>query len=658
MSRINRGLGRRPEPIREALRPDRATRWTLVLTSGLVNVLTLTGSLFMMQVYDRVLGSQSVPTLVGLALIAIFAYVLQGNLEAMRQRILVLLSEKFDSEIGPRVASANLQLALRSVGTSQPAIRYARQVEDLRAFVAGPGPIAALDLPWLPIYLFVVFILHWSLALAIVVAACFLVWLTVMTERRSRTPAMAAQEAAQRRAAEADVGLRNAEAIQAMGMRSSFMRRWTELHESYLGAQRAASFAVGGFTVAARTSRLMLQSVVLGLGAYLAIQGVISAGAIIAASILSARALAPIDQAIAAWKPFVAAREAYKSLTDLLVAAGNQREPLALDPPKSALAVADLMMTVPVPAPPPGVNPPPGQSVERTVLQGVKFGLSAGDSMAIIGPSASGKSTLARALVGVWTPRMGTVKLDGATLDQWSPERLGRHIGYLPQDVQLFDGTIAENIARFDPDAADDEIIAAARAAAFHDYILQTGGYDRRIGPSGASLSAGQRQRLGLARALYGNPFLVVLDEPNSNLDIEGKAALQSAIEGLTARGGIAVIVSHDTSILDSVKYVLALDRGRQVAFDTSAVVLERLGLRKPAASPAPVVKAPPPSSPPVHAQSAAKAGSPVAPRTATTTGQQFVGPRFVLQSATRPPRKPADSPPSTGTRELDRGDH
>lgn len=656
MSRISRGLGRRPDPIREALRPDRATRWTLVLTSGLVNVLTLTGSLFMMQVYDRVLGSQSVPTLVGLALIAVFAYVLQGSLEAMRQRILVLLSEKLDAEIGPRVASANLQLALRSVGTSQPAIRYARQVEDLRAFISGPGPIAALDLPWLPIFLIVVFILHWSLALAIVVAGLFLVWLTVMTERRSRAPAMAAQDAAQRRAMEADVGQRNAEAIHAMGMRPSFMRRWTELHESYLGAQRAASFAVGGFTVAARTSRLMLQSIVLGLGAYLALQGIISAGAIIAASILSARALAPVDQAIAAWKPFVAAREAYTSLTNLLVAVGNEREPLALDPPTSSLAVTDLMMTVPVPSPPPGVNPPPGQSVERTVLQGVKFTLSAGDSMAIIGPSASGKSTLARALVGVWTPRMGTVKLDGATLDQWSPERLGRHIGYLPQDVQLFDGTIAENISRFDPDAAHDGIIRAARAAAFHDYILQTGGYDRRIGPSGASLSAGQRQRLGLARALYADPFLVVLDEPNSNLDLEGKAALQSAIEGLTARGGIAVIVSHDASILDSVKYVLALDRGRQVAFDASAVVLERLRLGVPPAAPDPSVRTTQSPLPHAQAQAAARAGGP-ASRTAST-GQQFVGPRLVLQSATRSTRKPADVPTSSGGREPDRGDN
>ena len=655
MSRASRGFDPKTNPIKQALRPDGRTRLTLILTSGLVNLLTLTGSLFMMQVYDRVLGSQSVPTLIGLSIIALFAYLLQGILDAMRTRILVLISEGFDAEIGPRVASANLLLALRSPTGSQQAIRNARHVEEIRAFVAGPGPIAALDLPWLPIYLLVVFVLHWSLAFTIVVAAVFLVWLTFMTEKRSREPAMAAQEAAQRRAADADASVRNTEAVHSMGMRQALLERWRTLHETYLGAQRAATFSIGGFAIAARTSRMMLQSIVLGLGAYLAIKGEISAGAIIAASILSARALAPIDQAIAGWKPFVAAREAYKTLTAVLRVAEGQKAPLELKPPHETLTVADVTMTVPTAVAPGSPPPPPGQVAERTVLQGVRFQLKKGDTLAIIGPSASGKSTLGRALVGVWQPRMGAVKLDGAALDQWSLDKLGAHIGYLPQDVQLFDGTIAENISRFQPEANPEQVVAAAQAAGFHEHVLQIGGYDRRVGPSGTHLSAGQRQRLGLARALYGKPFLVVLDEPNSNLDIDGKNALQKAIEGVSAREGIVVIIAHDLAVLDVVDHVLALDRGQQIMFDKRDVVLQKLGISinrpAPGSQPRP---ARPGSGPTINGTATPINTAPTVVRrdrgdvhAGPTVGQggqsgKFEGPKFVLQSG---PPKHHDAP-------------
>ena len=291
-------------PVWDAIRPDRRTRLTLVFTSGLINVLTLTGSLFMMQVYDRVLGSQSVTTLIGLCAIALFAYVLQGVLESMRTRILVLISERFDAEIGPQVTAANLAQSIRSATGLQDAQRNTRHVEAVRAFIAGSGPLAAFDLPWLPIYLLTTYILHWSLAATIVGAALFLMLLTFLTERRGSGPSRAAQEALGRRTLDAEATLRNAEAAIANGMRGALLARWNLLHERFLDAQRAATFTIGGFSIAARTARMVLQSLVLALGAYLAIKGLISSGAIIAASILSARALAPIDQAIASWRPF------------------------------------------------------------------------------------------------------------------------------------------------------------------------------------------------------------------------------------------------------------------------------------------------------------------------------------------------------------------
>ena len=551
---------------------------TLLLSSGLINILTLTGSLFMMQVYDRVLGSQSVETLVALSAIAIFAYVMQGILDGYRGRILVLMGEKFDAEIAPKVNAANLFLTLRSSNGAIEAQRNSRHVEALRAFIAGPGPVAACDLPWLPIYLIVAFILHWSLALTIVLAAVFFTWLTYMTDRASKTAGREAIEAGVRRSQEADSALRNAEVAQSMGMRKALAARWADLNDKYLLAQRNVTYSVSGYTITSKTSRMLLQSLMLGLGAFLAIKGQISAGAIIAASIMSTRALAPIDQAIGSWKPFVAARDGYRALEDLFRRIGTEGAQFELQPPKRSLTVTDLVVAIPPIFTPLG-QPVPAAQQERIALQGVRMSASAGEMVCVMGPSASGKSTFGRALVAIWRIRSGSVKLDDAPIEQWSPDVLGPHIGYLPQDVQLFDGTIAENISRFDANATDAKVLAAAAAAEFDKHVLSIGGYDRRVGPSGAHLSAGQRQRLGLARALYGDPFLVVLDEPNSNLDTEGEAALLRALLGVKARGGIAVVIAHNLKVLEVADLVLYLDQGQPVVFGDRDKALKHLKL-------------------------------------------------------------------------------
>jgi ATP-binding cassette, subfamily C, bacterial len=579
MSSSTSRLGARSSPVWDALRPSGTVRTALVVSSGLINILTLTGSLFMMQVYDRVLGSQSFETLIGLSLIALFAYVVQGILDGYRGRLLVLMGEKFDAEIAPKVNAANMTLTLRTANGAQEAQRNSRHVDAIRAFVSGPGPVAICDLPWLPIYLIVAFIMHWSLALTIVLAALFFMWLTYMTDKRSKEPARAALEMAVKRAQESDSALRNVEAAHAMGMRATLASRWQTMNDTYLLAQRRTAFASSGFGITAKTSRMILQSLMLGLGAVLAIKGQISAGAIIAASIMSTRALAPIDQAIGAWKPYIAARDAYKALDDLLRRMGKEPEHFQLPAPAATLTVADITVTVPPALPPAGQMQATPTVADRIALQGVRLEVKAGDAVCVIGPSASGKSTLGRALVGVWRPRAGSIRFDGAPIEQWSSDTLGQHIGYMPQDVQLFDGTIAENIARFSTDATDAKVLAAAQAAGFDEHVRVIGGYDRRIGPGGAHLSSGQRQRLGLARALYNDPFLVVLDEPNSNLDAAGEAALLSALKGVKARGGIVVVIAHNLKVLEIASHVLALEQGQMLAFGGRDKVLAHLKL-------------------------------------------------------------------------------
>ena len=543
--------------------------------SALSNVLMLTGALFMLEVYDRVLPSRSVPTLVALCVLAAILFTFQALLDAVRARLLVRIGGHIDNQIGPRVYGATVSM----VKTGQDAQQPLRDLDAIRSFVSGPGPTALFDLPWVPLYLVICFAFHFLIGITALCGAIILVALTLLSEALSRAPVRqaVAQSAARSRLVESS--RRNAESIIAMGMTDRFLARWSELGRNYLTQQTRANDVAGGIGAAGRALRTALQSGVLAVGAYLVINQQATAGVIIASSILSARALAPVDLAISHWRSFVGARQARERLNKLLVLLPELRNPTSLPKPQRGLTVDNVSA-----APP---------DVQRAVVHEVTFSLKAGNGLGVIGPSASGKSSLARVLVGLWTPARGAVRLDGATLDQWVPDELGRHVGYLPQDVELIEGTVAENISRFDPNATSEAIIAAAKAAGVNELVLSLPqGYDTEIGEQGSALSAGQQQRVALARALYGDPFLVVLDEPNSNLDAEGDEALTQAIRGARARGAIVVVVAHRPNVLSGVDHVLALNGGRQQAFGPRDEVLAKVLRRDPVVSAPKVVQA------------------------------------------------------------------
>jgi PrtD family type I secretion system ABC transporter len=535
----------------------------IAVMSGLINILMLTGSIFMMQVYDRVLASHSVPTLVALAIIAVLAYVFQGWLDAIRARILTLIGERIETEVGPKLHVAVLDLPLRSQRAGGETLQPFRDLDAVRGFLSSPGPAALFDLPWMPIYLAFIFFLHPVLGWVTVAGAVFLLLLTISTEATSRAPTKAALEAQSQRNALADAAQKGAEAVRAMGMQKEMSRRWQKAQTDSLKAHRALNFGTGGLSAVARTFRMVLQSAMLGLGAYLAIHNEISAGAIIAASILSARALSPIDQVIGSWKGFIAARQSNHRIAELLSHYPDDPPPFTLPAPTATLAVEGLVVAAP--------------GSRQPIVRRASFTLKAGQGLGIIGTSASGKTSLIRALIGVWQPLAGKVTMDGASIDQWDAEVLGASIGYLPQDVQLFDGTIAENISRFRPDADPGLVIEAATQAGFHKSVVGfPDGYNTYIGQGGVQLSAGQRQRVGLARALFGRPFLIVLDEPNSNLDAEGEAAVSEAIRTVRQRGGIAVVVAHRPSAIAAVDLLAVMRGGEVVAFGPRDEVLAK----------------------------------------------------------------------------------
>ncbi len=529
--------------------------------SAVINPLMLTGSVFMIQIYDRVLVSGSLPTLAVLSAMAVVAYLLQGGLDAIRARVLTLISERIDSSIGKILYRAVMEVPLRTARGGQETLQPFRDLEAMRSFMAGPGPAAFFDLPWLPVYLLLCYLFHPLLGHAATGAAVLLLWITALADLCGTGPARRAGDAQSRRNLMADNTQRGAEAVRAMGMAPALAERWHEAHIEHLVAQRRAGFVIGGLSALARMARMVAQSCMLGLGAYLAIRGEISGGTIIAVSILASRALAPVDQAIASWRGVVAARQGFRRLSQALGTGDAAGDTFAMPPPRLSLSTKGLFVTAPGRATP--------------ILRNVGFRVGAGQCLGVIGSSASGKSTLARALVGVWTPLDGKVMLDGADIAHWSPDRLGPHIGYLPQDVQLFDGTIAENIARFERPLASEAVIAAASAAGFHERILALpDGYETRLGVGGVELSAGQKQRLGLARALYRDPFLVVLDEPNANLDSEGESALMAAISRIGARGGIAVVITHRLSVMNAVSLVAVMRGGEIMAFGPRNAVL------------------------------------------------------------------------------------
>jgi ATP-binding cassette subfamily C protein len=529
--------------------------------SGLVNVLYLTGSFFMLEVYDRVIPSRSVPTLVGLAVLALVLYAFQGALETLRARILTRVGAALDEALSGRVFDIVVRGPLK--GTTQgDGLLPLRDLDQLRGFLGGTGPSAFFDLPWMPIYLVICFLFHPLIGVAALVGAIALAILGLLTDGATRRPAQTATGHGMRRNGLAEAGRRNAEVLAAMGMQAHFATRWGQANRDYMIAQQRTSDIVGGFGAVSKVFRMALQSGVLALGAWLVINGQASAGIIIASSILVARALAPAELAIVNWKGFVQARQSWARLSDLFAAMPPSARPHALPAPSRSLRIESISVA------------PPGTFVP--VVRDVSFALRAGQGLGIIGPSASGKSSLVRAIVGVWPTARGKVRLDGAALDQWASGDLGPHLGFLPQEVELFAGTIAENIARFDPQAPAGAVIAAARAAGVHDLILRLPkGYDTRIGEGGAGISAGQRQRVGLARALYGDPFLVILDEPNANLDSEGENALTQAILGVRERGGICVVVAHRPSALAAVDLILMMADGCVQAFGPKEEVLK-----------------------------------------------------------------------------------
>jgi PrtD family type I secretion system ABC transporter len=531
--------------------------------TGLINVLMLTGSLFMLQVYDRVLPSRSVPTLLALGAMAAGLFAFQGFLDMCRGRILVRIGSFLNENLNERIYDALARVPLKIQGKAD-GIQPVRDLDQIQGFLSGLGPTALFDLPWMPLYLGICFVFHPWIGITALAGALVLVSLTLWTEVLTRAPARATAEANARRLGLAEVTRRNAEVLQAMGMRSHLAAAWLDANARYRGSSVRTADVAGGLGAASRVLRMMLQSTVLAVGAYLAINQEATAGIIIASSILVSRALAPVELAIANWKGFVAARQSRVRLTDLLKLMGQTTPGTRLPPPAKSLAVEALNVA------------PPGQT--KIVVHDASFTLQSGQGLGIIGPSASGKSSLARGLVGIWTPARGKVRLDGAALEQWSSESLGPHIGYLPQDVELFDGTVAENIARFSPDFDSDAVIEAASAAGVHDLIVRLqDGYDARVGEGGEALSAGQRQRIALARALYGNPFLVVLDEPNSNLDAEGDEALTRAILAARARGAIVIVIAHRPSALLGVDLILAMANGRVQAFGPKEEVLQKV---------------------------------------------------------------------------------
>lgn len=560
-----KGLADGTTRIGAALARYRTAIVTVAVLSAVLNVLVLAGSIYMMLVYDSVLPSHSLPTLFSLLGMLVVVYAFQGVFDAMRTRILTDVGSALDQELAPEVQRMMSAAALKGHKGGGDGMTPMRDLDQIRSFLASGGPAALLDLPWIGFFLLILAMLHVWLGVTALAGALVMIGLTVLTERATKKPSRLVAQITAWRSGMAESNLRHAEVLTALGMQRRMRDRWVEVNQHHLAAQDRLARSVGAIGGSAKVFRLFLQSLILTVGALLVIDGKASGGVIFASSILSGRALAPIDTAIANWRGFSAARSGWKRLNAMfqhLPAAADAH--VLLPAPAKELAVEQLAVA------------PPG--VERVTAQGITFRLEAGDGVGVIGPSAAGKTSLARALIGSWPALRGTIRLDGATPDQWDADTFGAFVGYLPQAVELLDGSVAQNIARFDPAATSDEVIAAATAAGVHEMIVKLpSGYDTPVGSDGAQLSAGQRQRVGLARALFRDPFLVLLDEPNSNLDAAGEDALAAAIAGVRARGGIAIVIAHRPSALAQVSHVLFMRDGRMEAFGPRDQVMSRI---------------------------------------------------------------------------------
>lgn len=557
MDARERGL----QELRGIRRESRGLYWAVGVFSFFTNLLMLTGPLFMLQVYDRVLSSRSEATLVALSALVVFLYAMMGLLDLVRGRIMARVGARFQDRLDDRVFNASIR---RSATTADEAAATGlRDLESVQRFIGSPVIMALFDLPWTPLFLMGIAVFHPWLGLLAVAGGGLLVGVALVSQQMQKQPVTDYNRAAHRAETVASRLRNESEMLQAMGMQKAALSRWKSARVAALDGQIRSSDVSGGFTAMTRSIRLLLQSAMLALGAYLVLQDNLSPGAMIAGSILLGRALAPIEVLIGQWSLAQRARQGWRSLATLLGQVPPEVPRMALPRPKARLEVQQLTVI------------PPEE--RQAALRMVSFDVTPGQAVGVIGPSGAGKSTLARAITGLWPAASGRIRLDGAMLDQYEPDKLGRYIGYLPQKVELFDGTIAENIARLERDPDAGQVVKAAQMAAAHEMILKLpDGYDTQISAHGNKLSGGQMQRIGLARALYADPVFLVLDEPNSNLDNEGSAALNAAIRALKDQGGAVLIMAHRPAAIQECNTLLVLDQGARVAFGPRDEVLQK----------------------------------------------------------------------------------
>ncbi len=550
------------EELRTVRRKSRPYFWFVAIFSAVVNLLMLTGPLYMMQVYDRVLGSRSEATLVALSVLVLFLYGMMGILDYVRGRVMGRVAARFQKDLDLRVFDAVMRRS--AVQNDELAQTGLRDLESVQRFMSSPVLLSLFDVPWTPVFIIGIMIFHPWLGYLALVGGAVLIMVTVFNQLVTRDPTLKSNQMVMQAERVSDQIRTEAEMVQALGMRGHAFQRWMTARAQALAGQIGSADLTGTFSTLTKTIRMLLQSAMLGLGAYLVLQGELSPGAMIAGSILMGRALAPIELAIGQWPMVERARKGWSNVAQLLTEIPEEPARTALPVPKAKLDVQQLTIVA------------PGE--QQAALRLVSFNVAPGQAVGVIGPSGSGKSTLARALTGIWRPAGGKIRLDGAALDQYGPDVLGQHIGYLPQRVSLFDGTIAENIARLSPQPDAQKVVEAAKQADAHDMILKLpNGYDTRVTANGGRLSGGQIQRIGLARAMYGDPVFLVLDEPNSNLDNEGSKAVNRAIKNFKSRGKSVLIMAHRPAAIQECDTLLMIENGTRTAFGPKEEVLKQV---------------------------------------------------------------------------------